>query len=54
MIRNYHDLSGQPEHDNAYTTELEAAGVRDILRLAIAFRGKEFCLKTREEHDRRP
>ncbi|MCP4110023.1 MAG: AAA family ATPase [Desulfobacteraceae bacterium] len=31
--------------DKAYTTELEAAGVKEILRLAIAFRGKEMWLK---------
>lgn len=31
--------------DKAYTTELEAAGVTDILRLAVAFRGKELWLR---------
>ncbi len=31
--------------DKAYTTELEAAGVKEILRLAIAFRGKEMWLR---------
>ncbi|MCP4345616.1 MAG: AAA family ATPase [Desulfobacterales bacterium] len=31
--------------DKAYTTELEGAGVKEILRLAIAFRGKEMWLK---------
>ncbi|MCP4345056.1 MAG: AAA family ATPase [Desulfobacterales bacterium] len=31
--------------DKAYTTELEAAGVKDILRLAVVFRGKEMWLK---------
>ncbi|MCP4128347.1 MAG: AAA family ATPase, partial [Gammaproteobacteria bacterium] len=31
--------------DKAYTAELEAAGVKDILRLAIAFRGKEMWLR---------
>jgi hypothetical protein len=32
-------------NDKAYTTELEAAGVTDILRLAVVFRGKEMWLK---------
>ncbi|MDM8520201.1 AAA family ATPase [Anaerolineales bacterium HSG6] len=35
----------QQINDKAYTTELEAAGVTDILRLAVVFRGKEMWLK---------
>lgn len=31
--------------DKAYSTELKAAGITDILRLAVAFRGKELWLK---------
>ncbi|MDM8530468.1 PD-(D/E)XK nuclease domain-containing protein [Anaerolineales bacterium HSG25] len=32
-------------NDKAYTTELEAAGVTDILRLAIVFQGKKMWLR---------
>ncbi|MDM8532107.1 AAA family ATPase [Anaerolineales bacterium HSG25] len=35
-------------NDRAYTTELEAAGITDILRLAVVFRGKKFWLKQGE------
>ncbi len=38
----------QQIRDKAYATELEAAGVNDILRLAVAFRGKELWLKQGE------
>ncbi|MDM8521263.1 AAA family ATPase [Anaerolineales bacterium HSG6] len=31
--------------DKAYTTELQAAGVTDILQIAVAFRGKKMWLK---------
>lgn len=42
--------------DNAYTTELEAAGVTDILQVAVAFQGKELWVKqgdygTSDDHD---
>ena len=33
-----------------YTTELKAAGVRDILQLAVVFRGKEMWLKKRDDN----
>ena len=35
----------QQINEKAYATELEAAGVTDILRLAVAFRGKELWVK---------
>ncbi len=38
----------QQIQDKAYTTELEAAGVTDILCLAVVFRGKELWLKQGE------
>ncbi|MDM8531639.1 PD-(D/E)XK nuclease domain-containing protein, partial [Anaerolineales bacterium HSG25] len=31
--------------DKAYTTELQAAGVTDILQIAVAFQGKKMWLK---------
>ena len=32
--------------DRAYATELEAAGIRDILKLAVVFQGKELWVKS--------
>jgi len=32
--------------DRRYATELEAAGVKNLLKLAIAFRGKELWVKS--------